>query len=69
MAYKPIYLPWKKWLAWRPIIINNERIWLKKIYRRKVIDMGAPDDPMGYHSDPDKYEYGTILDVLKDGNK
>lgn len=49
--------PWKSWYAWKPVKdIHGKRHWMKKIYRR-VNDR-----------DWRKYEYGTIFDVIKDGN-
>lgn len=53
--------PWKPWFAWRPVTVKDKRVWLKKIYRRKIntyVDM----------EDWSRYEYGTIFDVLKDAN-
>jgi len=49
--------PWKKWFAWYPVNVNNNRVWLKTVYRRCIntyVDM----------DDWSRYEYGTIFDVI-----
>lgn len=47
---------WQKWFAWRPIVLDGNRIWLKNVYRRKFYAGGIHYG----------YEYGTIFDVLMD---
>ena len=49
--------PWTKWFAWHPIKIHGRRVWLKTVYRRKVISYVDMDDWA-------RYEYGTVFDVL-----
>ena len=49
---------WQLWFAWRPVKIQEKRVWLKKVYRR------ARDT----YFDNQKftvYEYGTLFDVIK----
>lgn len=52
--------PWTIWFAWRPVnTINDERVWGKRIYRRKIntyVDM----------DDWSRYEYGNMFDILKE---
>ena len=57
-ARKIEVLPWTKWFAWRPVTVYGKRVWLKTVYRRCIntyVDM----------DDWNRYEYGTIFDVLK----
>lgn len=51
--------PWKSWFAWRPVPLHGRRVWLKKIYRRKI-------NTYVDHDNWARYEYGTIFDILKD---
>ena len=52
-------MPWQLWFAWRPVTtVNNERIWLKKIYRRQIVSYVDMDDWA-------HYEYGNIFDIIK----
>ena len=51
--------PWKPWFAWRPVTIKGKRVWMKKIYRRKINTYVDMDDWA-------RYEYGNIFDVIKD---
>jgi len=48
--------PWTEWFAWRPVKINNKRVWLKSIYRRckwrPVAEIVT-------------WEYSTLFDVIK----
>jgi len=51
--------PWEEWFAWRPVkLLDGNRVWLKKIYRRCI-------NTYVDHDDWQRYEYGTIFDVLK----
>ena len=59
---KQIVGQWKEWFAWRPVLVKGKRVWLKKVYRRKIntyVDM----------EDWARYEYGTVFDVLRSGSK
>ena len=59
IARKIQVMPWHIWFAWRPVTtISDERIWLKKIYRRQIVCYVDMDDWA-------HYEYGTIFDILK----
>ena len=49
---------WKPWWAWRPVRIKGVRYWGCRVYRRKINTYVDMDDWA-------RYEYGTILDVLK----
>lgn len=52
--------PWRIWFAWRPVYtVNNERVWGKRVYRRKI-------NTYVDHDDWTRYEYGNIFDVLKE---
>lgn len=51
--------PWKPWFAWRPVTFKGKRVWMKKIYRRSI-------NTYVDHDDWARYEYGDILDVIKD---
>jgi hypothetical protein len=56
---KIIYSPWELWFAWRPVkTTRNEYIWLRKIYRRRVVCYADMDEWF-------RYEYGNIFDILK----
>ncbi len=53
--------PWVKWFAWYPVKdLSGHYHWFEKMYRRKI--------PKTYvnHDDWQRYDYGTIFDVLKD---
>lgn len=52
---------WEEWFAWRPVKVNGKRVWLKRVYRR---DLNTPVEFDNWR----KYDYGTIFDVIKDGN-
>ena len=56
---KVITLPWQKWFAWYPVKVHGKRIWLKTIYRRSLLTYVDMDDW-------ERYEYGTIFDVIKE---
>ena len=51
--------PWHEWFAWRPVKVNNKRIWMEKIYRRGIWHYGGDNGKWM------SWEYGTIFDVLK----
>jgi hypothetical protein len=51
--------PWQKWFAWRPVKIQGRRTWMTTVYRRTV-DTYVDCDKW------QRYEYGTIFDLLKD---
>lgn len=55
---KVVYLPWEKWVAWYPVRVHGQRTWLKTVYRRSLLTYVDMDDW-------ERYEYGTIFDVLK----
>lgn len=50
---------WQKWFAWRPVRLNGKWIWLKWVYRYRTNNYVDYDDWA-------RYEYGNILNVLKD---
>lgn len=51
---------WIKKFAWLPVTtISGERVWLKEVYCRRVPTFVNYDDL-------NRYEYGTIFDVMKD---
>ena len=50
--------PWQQWFAWRPVKINNRRVWGKTIYRRCINTYVDQDNWK-------RYEYGTAFDVIK----
>jgi hypothetical protein len=59
IARKIEVMPWRIWFAWRPVTtVSNERVWLRKIYRRQIVSYVDMDDWM-------HYEYGNIFDILK----
>jgi hypothetical protein len=37
---------WRPWFAWRPVVIDNERIWLEWIFRRTKVYYGGMGDVM-----------------------
>lgn len=49
---------WKKWFAWRPVNIHEQRVWLKTVYRRRI-------NTYVDHDNWSRYEYGTIFDLIK----
>jgi hypothetical protein len=50
---------WSKWFAWYPIkTLGNERIWLRKIYRRERLFSARLEKRETV------VEYATLLDVL-----
>ncbi len=59
VARKIETMPWKPWFAWRPVRVKGKRIWMKKIYRRKI-------NTYVDYEDWARYEYGDIFDVLKE---
>lgn len=49
---------WEEWFAWHPVKLHGKRVWLKKVYRRCI-------NTYFDHDDWKRYDYGTLLDVLK----
>lgn len=51
---------WHEWWAWRPVQYTGSKqwVWLRGIYRRALYKTYATYD------DWQKWEYGTVLDVL-----
>jgi hypothetical protein len=59
VARKIKMAPWTIWFAWHPVYtVNNERVWGKRIYRRKI-------NTYVDHDDWSRYEYGNMFDILK----
>ena len=56
---KIVYLSWEKWFAWHPVKVHGNRVWLKTVYRRSLLTYVDMDDW-------ERYEYGTIFDVIKE---
>lgn len=54
---KVVILPWQKWFAWYPVKIHGKRTWLKIVYRRSIFSYVDMDDW-------ERYEYGTLFDVI-----
>jgi hypothetical protein len=53
---------WKEWFAWRPVkTVSGETIWWDTVYRQLGNTYSDQEDFSWYY-------YGTIMDVLKDGN-
>lgn len=50
---------WCKWFAWYPVTVNNERIWLKTVYRREC-------SRHTFAGSKYWYEYTTMFNMLKD---
>lgn len=48
---------WRKWYAWRPVRVEGRWHWLETVYRYWVLSPGG-----GF------WQYGTILDVLKNNS-
>ena len=60
VARKIKMAPWTIWFAWYPVYtVNNERVWGKRIYRRKI-------NTYVDHDDWSRYEYGNMFDILKE---
>lgn len=60
MSFAPrkiVKQPWKKWFAWLPVRVHKKRVWLKVVYRRKIV-MSVDMDEVSY------YEYGNIFDLI-----
>ena len=55
---KVVTTPWHLWFAWRPVKLNNRWVWLTRVYRKCI-------NTYVDHDDWKRYEYGTILDVIK----
>jgi hypothetical protein len=59
VARKTEVSPWKQWFAWRPVVLlNGERVWLKKVFRRCINTYVDMDNWK-------RYEYGSLFDVIK----
>lgn len=54
--------PWEPWFAWRPVKVKGNRVWFKKVYRRKTNTYVNYDDWA-------RYEYGDMFDVLKEAGE
>ena len=60
IVYRKIMtFPWEKWFAWYPVKVHNNRVWLQTVYRRSIISYVDMDDWQ-------RYEYGTLFDVIKE---
>lgn len=53
-------ITWEKWFAWRPVKLHGKWVCFKKIYRKPI-----PHTYVDY-DDAQRYQYGTLFDVLKD---
>ena len=51
---------WRVWFAWRPVKVNGVWVWGKIVYRKPI------SKPYVTMDDWTRYEYGTILDVLRE---
>lgn len=56
-------LTWRRWFAWRPVMIDNERVWLEWIYRRTKVYYGGLGDIIY------EVEYADSMSILKKENK
>ena len=60
------YMPWQKWFAWYPVLVNGSRFWGKYVYRRMpIIQWPRLTDVFSEYPPVRSWEYGTIFDVLK----
>lgn len=50
---------WRPWFAWKPVMIENERVWLEWIYRRIKIQHGVYGEAL-YET-----EYADTMTILK----
>ena len=50
---------WRKWFAWYPVKIENERVWLEYVYRRTTVYYGGMGDCI-YET-----EYADTMSMLK----
>lgn len=50
---------WRKWFAWRPVVIDGHRVWLEWVYKRTKIYYGGMGDTL---YEP---EYGDTMSILK----
>jgi hypothetical protein len=58
VARKIIKGAWQKWFAWHPVKIQGRRAWMTTVYRRTIdtyVDTNVRQ----------RYEYGTIFDLIK----
>lgn len=49
---------WRRWFAWRPVMIDNERVWFEWVYRRTLIYSSSMDD---YYVT----EYADAMSILR----
>jgi hypothetical protein len=58
LPFEQVYGNWEEWFAWRPVTtISNERVWLRKIYRRRWYLFMLPRNG--------GTQYGNLLDLLR----
>lgn len=50
---------WRPWFAWRPVVIDSDRVWLEWIYRRTKVYSGGIGDTI-YET-----EYADAMSILK----
>ena len=50
---------WRKWFAWYPVKIDNERVWLEYVYRRTTVYYGGMGDSV-YET-----EYADAMSMLR----
>jgi len=56
--------PWHEVFAWLPVkTIAEDRVWLKKVYKRKVWVVWGT----GFHMEPET-QYATLMELIKYGN-
>ena len=56
----PFFTAWRPWFAWRPVrMLNGQLTRGRRIYRR------AYEKTYVNHDDWTRYQYGSLLDVLK----
>jgi len=58
-ARKIEVLPWHKWFAWYPVKVHDKRVWMKTVYRRRILTYADIDQWT-------QYEYGNVFDILKE---
>lgn len=49
---------WRPWFAWYPVIVDNERVWLEWVYRRKLTHHSTMDT---YH----EVQYADAMSILR----
>jgi hypothetical protein len=50
---------WKRWFAWRPVVIDGERVWLEYVYRRTKVYYGGMGDTLF------ETEYADLVSMLR----